>query len=87
MRARPLIMGIALISVGWATGGGAAQILFTLFGEVVFKKGAAGIGIVPFQAFGVPEDTGWCRLSAGAASPAEIKAALPRLADALAALR
>ena len=48
---------------------------------------AAGIGVVPFQAFGVPEDSGWFRLSVGAVSPAEIEAALPRLADALAALR
>ena len=36
--------GIALIGVGWATGGGAAQILFTLFGEQVFNRGPAGIG-------------------------------------------
>jgi MFS family permease len=40
----PLIFGIAMISVGWATGGGAAQVLFTLFGEQVFRRGAAGIG-------------------------------------------
>ena len=46
MRATPLIFGIGLISVGWATGGGAAQILFSLFGEVVFQRGAAGIGIL-----------------------------------------
>jgi MFS family permease len=32
--------------VGWASGGGAAQILFTLFGEVVFNRGAAGIGLI-----------------------------------------
>jgi hypothetical protein len=44
MRATPLILGIAFIHVGWATGGGAAQILFSLFGEVVFNRGAAGIG-------------------------------------------
>jgi MFS family permease len=44
MRASPLILAIALVGVGWATGGGAAQILFTLFGEVVFARGAAGIG-------------------------------------------
>ncbi len=44
MRQTPLVVGIALISVGWATGGGAAQILFSLFGEVVFHRGAAGIG-------------------------------------------
>jgi len=46
MRANPLILGIALIGVGWATGGGAAQILFSLFGEIVFKRGPAGIGEV-----------------------------------------
>jgi len=46
MRSTPLIMGIALISVGWATGGGAAQILFTIFGEVVFKRGPSGIGMI-----------------------------------------
>ncbi len=40
----PLILGIAVISIGWASGGGAAQILFSLFGEIVFKRGAAGIG-------------------------------------------
>lgn len=46
MRSVPLVLAIALLSVGWATGGGAAQILFTLFGEDVFKRGAAGIGII-----------------------------------------
>jgi MFS family permease len=46
MKSSPLILGIALVGVGWATGGGAAQILFTLFGEQVFKRGPAGIGIV-----------------------------------------
>lgn len=42
----PLTLGIALLSVGWAMGGGAAQILFTLFGEQVFHRGAAGIGTI-----------------------------------------
>ncbi len=46
MRSVPLVFAIALLSVGWATGGGAAQILFTLFGEVVFNRGASGIGII-----------------------------------------
>lgn len=40
----PLILGIALLSVGWASGGGAAQVLFTLFSEMVFKRGAEGLG-------------------------------------------
>ncbi len=44
---------------------------------------AAGIGVVPFQAFGFPHDDGWMRLSVGAASEADIEAALPRLATAL----
>jgi MFS family permease len=42
----PLMIGIAMISVGWAIGGGAAQILFALFGEKVFHRGAAGIGSI-----------------------------------------
>ena len=40
----PLILGIGLIAVGWASGGGAAQVLFTLFSEIVFKRGAQGLG-------------------------------------------
>src|SRR5450755_2827911 len=44
MVASPLILGIGLIAVGWASGGGAAQVLFTLFSEVLFKRGAQGLG-------------------------------------------
>ncbi len=44
MRSSPLILAVALVGVGWATGGGAAQILFSLFGELVFHRGPAGIG-------------------------------------------
>jgi predicted MFS family arabinose efflux permease len=40
----PLILGIGLIAVGWASGGGAAQVLFTLFSEMVFKRGPEGLG-------------------------------------------
>ena len=46
MRATPLVAGVALISLGWASGGGAAQMLFSLFGEQVFHRGAAGIGMI-----------------------------------------
>lgn len=46
MRSSPLIFGIGLVGVGWATGGGAAQILFSLFGEVVFRRGPSGIGVI-----------------------------------------
>ncbi len=48
---------------------------------------SAQIGVVPFQAFGVPGESGWFRLSVGAASEADIAAAMPRLEAALAALR
>ena len=47
---------------------------------------AAGFAIVPFQAFGVPGDTGWFRASVGAVSEADIEQALPRLEEALEAL-
>ncbi len=46
MRASPLIFGIALLGIGWASGGGAAQILFSIFGEMVFNRGAEGIGLI-----------------------------------------
>jgi MFS family permease len=46
MRSVPLMVGIGMISVGWAVGGGAAQILFALFGEQVFHRGAEGIGTI-----------------------------------------
>ena len=39
IRGTPLIFGIVMVSVGWASGGGAAQILFSLFGEKVFNAG------------------------------------------------
>src|SRR5262249_28051373 len=34
------------VNIGWATGGGAAQILFAVFGELVFRRGPAGIGMI-----------------------------------------
>ena len=46
----------------------------------------AGVGVVPFQAFGYPGDDGWFRLSVGAVSTDECREAIPRLRDALAAL-
>ena len=45
----------------------------------------AGLALVPFQAFGLREDSGWFRISVGAVSLAEIDAALPRVRAALAA--
>jgi predicted MFS family arabinose efflux permease len=46
MRRSPLILGIGLVSIGWSTGGGAAQVLFSLFGEHVFHRGPAGTGVI-----------------------------------------
>jgi aspartate aminotransferase len=43
----------------------------------------ADFAAVPFQAFGVPEDTGWFRLSVGAVSVGDIEAALPKVRAAL----
>jgi len=48
---------------------------------------AAGVAVVPFQAFGLKEETGWFRLSVGAVSRAEIPRMLQRLEAALAALQ
>jgi aspartate aminotransferase len=42
---------------------------------------------VPFQAFGLNEESGWFRLSVGAVSRAEIGPMLQRLESALAALQ
>jgi aspartate aminotransferase len=39
----------------------------------------AGLAIVPFQAFGLKEDSGWFRLSVGAVSMKDIEDAFPRL--------
>jgi aspartate aminotransferase len=44
---------------------------------------AAGLGAVPFQAFGFPGDTGWFRLSIGVVSVADIKALIPRIRSAI----
>ncbi len=43
----------------------------------------ARFGVVPFQAFGLKDETGWFRLSVGAASVKEIQDALPRVEAAL----
>lgn len=43
----------------------------------------AGVAVVPFQAFGVREDSGWFRLSVGAVSLTEIRDAFARLQRAL----
>jgi aspartate aminotransferase len=47
---------------------------------------AAGLAVVPFQAFGMKEESGWFRLSVGAVSLREIEAMFGRLRAALQAL-
>ena len=46
IRKTPLVLGVTLGYIGWAGGGGAAQILFTLLGEQVFRRGPAGMGVL-----------------------------------------
>lgn len=43
----------------------------------------AGFAVVAFQAFGLKEETGWFRLSAGAVSPADIRSGLARVRQVL----
>jgi len=47
---------------------------------------AAGMAVVPFQAFGLRAETGWMRLSVGAVSLADVSTLLPRLREALRAV-
>src|SRR5688572_18199280 len=47
----------------------------------------AGFAMVPFQAFGLEDETGWFRLSVGAVSVGAIEEAMPRLRAALARFR
>jgi aspartate aminotransferase len=51
-----------------------------------YLLGEAGVAVVPFQAFGLMEETGWFRLSVGAVSTEEIPGTLERLESALAAV-
>ena len=45
--------------------------------ELILRE--AGFGIVPFQAFGLKEESGWFRISVGSVSVDDIRAALPRV--------
>jgi aspartate aminotransferase len=48
-----------------------------------FLLNEAGFAVVPFQAFGLKEEDGWFRLSAGAVSLADIDAGLARVRQSL----
>jgi aspartate aminotransferase len=47
----------------------------------------AGLAVVPFQAFGLKADTGWFRLSVGAASMPDIQQGLARVREVILATR
>ena len=83
-------MGAIYLSVrfplhGWTTPGGA--VLAKNDDIRLYLLDAAGLALVPFQAFGMTEDTGWFRTSVGAVSLDEIQALFARLTPALAALQ
>ena len=46
VRSQPIVLGLLLVGAGWATGGGAAQILFSLFAVDVYHAGESGIGLL-----------------------------------------
>ncbi|CAN5305339.1 pyridoxal phosphate-dependent aminotransferase [soil metagenome] len=46
----------------------------------------AGVAVIPFEVFGYPDGSGWCRLSAGAVSISDVQNMFPRLRAALAEL-
>jgi len=47
----------------------------------------AGMAVVPFQAFGLKEESGWFRLSVGALAPTDLDGLFPRLREVLAESR
>lgn len=47
----------------------------------------AGLAVVPFQAFGLPEESGWVRISVGAVSMASVQQGMQRLRALLAESR
>ncbi|MGH9519081.1 MAG: aminotransferase class I/II-fold pyridoxal phosphate-dependent enzyme, partial [Terriglobales bacterium] len=47
---------------------------------------AARLAVVPFDAFGAAEGQGWCRLSIGVTSVAELEELMPRLRTAVEAV-
>ncbi len=80
-----IYLTVRIVPFGQTTPSG--QVLRTNEDVRKYVLSDAGVGIVPFQAFGVPGDDGWFRLSVGAVSEGDIKAALPRLAAAMGALQ
>lgn len=46
-------------------------------GDILLEQ--AGVALVPFQAFGLRQETGWMRLSVGAVSIADVEQCIPRM--------
>jgi aspartate aminotransferase len=79
-------MGAIYLSVRFAVHGRSTpsgEVLRTNADVRHYLLTAAGVGVVPFQAFGMPEDSGWFRLSVGAVATEEIRPTLARLEEAL----
>jgi aspartate aminotransferase len=54
-------------------------------GQLLLEK--AGMAVVPFQAFGLKDESGWFRLSVGAVTLADIEQCLPRVKALLEAVK
>ncbi len=74
--------GALYLSARFGRGGAAGS------NEAIRKRllADAGFAVVPFQAFGLDDETGWFRLSVGAVSVEAIEQSIPRLRTALAGL-
>jgi len=65
----------------------AGQVLNTTEDIRKYLLEAADIAVVPFHAFDLREETGWCRLSVGATSVEEIEEVMPKVRAAINALK
>jgi aspartate aminotransferase len=71
-----IYLSLRLDLIGRKIGGQNAESNETIR-QIVLER--AGVAIIPFQAFGLEENTGWFRLSVGAVSVEDIEQALGRL--------
>jgi len=82
--------GAIYLSVRFALSGlrtPAGHTLDTDFDIRRFLLESAGAAVIPFQSFGFHDDTGWFRLSVGAASVEAIRGVLVRLGEAIGQLQ
>jgi aspartate aminotransferase len=83
-------MGAIYLSVRFALNGKRTKsgVLLTTNEDIrKYLLEKAGVGLVPFQAFGSEEETGWFRLSVGAVSIKDIREMFPRVREALLELK